>query len=56
MQEELKEDCLRKHNSTSTKPKEIEAEPHPEKMWHNNKEYYFSKVLGKGGQGIVYLY
>ena len=25
-------------------------------MWHSNKEYYFDKVLGKGGQGIVYLY
>jgi len=40
----------------SIKSKELEAEPHSDSFYHNNKLYFFDKVLGKGGQGIVYLY
>jgi hypothetical protein len=39
-----------------TQSREIESEPHSNSFFHDFKEYFYDKVLGKGGQGIVYLY
>jgi hypothetical protein len=37
-------------------PEEIESEPHSDSFYHERNHYFYDKVLGKGGQGIVYLY
>ena len=35
---------------------EIDPGEHNEKFFNNGKEHFYKRVLGKGAQGIVYLY